>query len=217
VADVSGDVKRRRYRSERRLEQAAQTRERVLGAADALFREHGWDGTSIAAIAAAAGVSQETVYARFGTKRAILGEVMQRAVRGGDPRPVTEQAQTRELLEEADADELLGRFAVDISVRLERAAPLIAVVAAAAGSQPEVAELYARLHEHRRANLKVLLDALAEKAPLRLPVDEALDTLFALTSPELTLVLDERLGWSLERYQQWLADTLKRLLLVADA
>src|SRR5690242_3570542 len=89
---MSGDVKRRSYRSERRREQAAETRERVLDAADALFRERGWDGTSIAAVAESAGVSQETVYARFRGKRALLGELVQRAVRGGDARPVPEQA-----------------------------------------------------------------------------------------------------------------------------
>jgi AcrR family transcriptional regulator len=207
------DVKRRPYRSERRREQATQTRERVLDAADALFRSRGWDGTSIAAVAGAAGVSPETVYARFGSKRALVGELMQRAVRGGDPRPVPEQAGPAALLEAADADEVLRRFADDIAVRVERAGPLLAVVAAAARSEPELAELYARLHAKRRANLQVLVDALAAKAPLRLPAEHALDTVFALTSPELEQVLVGQGGWTGRRYRAWLADSLKALLL----
>jgi AcrR family transcriptional regulator len=214
---MSGDVKRRSYRSDRRREQAAQTRERVLDAADAVFRERGWERTSIAAIAASAGVSQETVYARFGSKRALLGELMQRAVRGGEPEPVPEQSGPRALVQAADADELLRLFAADISPRIERAAPLMAVVAAAAHSEPELAVLYARLHENRRSNLEVLVDALAAKAPLRVPAGEALDTVFALTSPELSQLLVGQRGWSYRRYRDWLADALRTLLVSPDA
>jgi AcrR family transcriptional regulator len=212
---MSGDVKRRPYRSERRREQAAQTRERVLDTAAALFCERGWEGSSIAAIAEAAGVSQETVYARFGSKRALLGELVQRAVRGADRRPVPEQSAPRALVEADDAEELLRLFAADISLRIERGAPLIAVVAAAARSEPELAELYARLHKNRRSNLQVLVDALAAKQPLRVSRTQALDTVFALTSPELNQLLVAQLGWSNERYRAWLADALETLLLPA--
>jgi AcrR family transcriptional regulator len=213
VAEMADGVKRRPYRSDRRSEQAAETRERVLDAADALFRERGWEGTSIAAIADSAGVSQETVYARFRSKRALLGELMQRAVRGRDARPVPEQAAPRALVEAADAAEVLSRFAADIALRVERAAPLLAVVAAAARSEPELADLYARLHENRHSNLEVLVDALAAKGPLRVPADEALETVFALTSPELNQLLVGQRGWTHERYRDWLADALAALLL----
>ena len=206
------DVKRRTYRSDRRREQATQTRERVLDAADALFRERGWDGTSIAAVAGAAGVSQETVYGRFGNKRALLGELVQRAVRGDDPRPVPDQSGPASLAAASDAGELLRRFADDISTRIERAAPLVAVVAAAAGSDAELADLYARLHRHRGANLSVLVDALAATASLRVTAEAALDAVFALTSPELNQVLVRQRGWSRERYRDWLAESLLVLL-----
>jgi AcrR family transcriptional regulator len=210
---MAGNVKRRPYRSERRREQAAQTRERILETADRLFRERGWEGSSIAAIADAAGVSQETDYARFRSKRALLGELVERAVRGADRRPVPEQSGPRGLVDAKDVDELVELFAADISARIERAAPLVAVVAAAARSEPELARLYAELHKTRRSNLKVLLDALAAKQALRVRRTEALDSVFALTSPELNQVLVGQLGWSSRRYRLWLADTLKTLLL----
>jgi hypothetical protein len=133
-------------------------------------------------------------------------------VRGTDPRPVPDQAVPRALAEAADADELLGLFAADIAVRIERAAPLLAVVAAAARSEPELAELYTRLHENRHSNLKVLVDAVAAKGTLRVPTDEALDTVFALTSPELYQLLVAQRGWSCERYRDWLAKSLRALL-----
>lgn len=91
----------------------------------------------------------ETIYARFGSKRALLGELMQRSVRVADARPVPEQDGPRALAEAADAAELLRLFAADISLGIERAAPLVAVVAAARRSEPGLADLDARLHRNR--------------------------------------------------------------------
>jgi AcrR family transcriptional regulator len=213
VADVAGDVKRRPYRSQLRLEQAEQTRRRILDAAAKLFVERGYEGASIAAIADEARVSPETVYARFRNKRTLIGELMQHAVRGSDPRPIPEQDTPRALTAENDQREQLRLFAADIAVRLERAAPLAAVVAGAARSDPEIAELYERLHRNRLENMTTLIDALAANAPLRLPSKQALETAWTLTSPELHQLLIHVRGWTRDRYQDWLADSLSALLL----
>ena len=205
--------RRRPYRSERRREQAEETRTRVLDAAAALFDEHGYEGTTIAAVAADAGVSAETVYARFGNKRTLLGELVERAVRGGDPRPVPEQDRPRALAAEPVPREQLRLFASDIAARLERAAPLVAVVGGAARAEPELAELLERLHAQRRRNLATLVDALAANGPLRLEREQALDTVWALTSPELHQLLTHVRGWSRRRYTSWLAESLAALLL----
>lgn len=213
MSDVSDDVKRRTYRSERRREQAEETRTRVLDAAAALFRERGYEGASIAAIAAAAGVSEETVYARFRNKRTLLGDLVQRAVRGADPRPVTQQERARALASAGDQREQLRLFAADIALRLERAAPLVAVVSGAARTDPELAALLERLHAERRRNLRVLVDALAANGPLRLGRTQALETVWALTSPELHQLLADTGGWTRARYRSWLQDSLGALLL----
>jgi hypothetical protein len=60
-----------------------------------------------------------------------------------------------------DQGEQLRLFAADISRRLERAAPLVAVVSGAARAEPELAELLMGLHAERRRNLRMLVDALA--------------------------------------------------------
>lgn len=209
---MTGGVKRR-YESDRRREQAEETRTRVLDAAWALFVERGYDGTSIAAIAKTASVSQETIYARFGNKRTLLGEVVQRAVRGRDPKPIPEQAGPRALAELRDQREQLRFFAADFVERLERAAPLVVSVGAAARSDPELAELHERLHSDRLRNLGILVDGLARNGPLRLPRKQAVETVWALTSPELHQLLTHRLGWSRRRYRDWLASSLAQLLL----
>jgi AcrR family transcriptional regulator len=208
---MEGDVKRS-YRSERRREQAEETRKKVLDAAGALFEERGYEGASIAAIAAAAGVSQETVYARFGNKRALLGELVARAVRGADPRPVPDQEGPRSLAAATDQREQLRLFAADIEERLERAAPLVALIGAAR-AEPELAQLFVRLHAERLRNLRTVVDALASNGPLRLSEKEALETIWALTSPELHQLLVRVRGWSRSRYRAWLTDSLGALLL----
>jgi len=204
---------RRRYRSELRRSQAEQTRALVLDAAATLFEERGYEGTSIASIAGEAHVSAETVYARFGNKRALLGELVRRAVRGPDHAPVPEQRVPKALAAVTDQHEQLRLFAADIVLRLERAAPLVAVVAGASRSNPELAQLLTALHADRLKNLRTLVDALAANGPLRLQGDDAVDTVWALTSPELHQLLIRIRGWSRRRYQDWLASSLAGLLL----
>jgi AcrR family transcriptional regulator len=77
---------------------AAQTRERLLGAAADVFAERGYDGTRVADIAAAAGVSNGALYAHFGSKAELLvaalrahGRRLLADLLAADPgRPVTE-------------------------------------------------------------------------------------------------------------------------------
>ncbi|HXD69736.1 MAG TPA: TetR family transcriptional regulator, partial [Gaiellales bacterium] len=87
------DTPRRPYRSERRREQARETRRRMLEAAGTLLAARGYAGTTIAAVAAEAGVAPETVYAAFRNKRTLVGELVRTAVRGdGSAPPAAAQA-----------------------------------------------------------------------------------------------------------------------------
>src|SRR5262245_37460899 len=67
---------RRRYHSPLRADQAQQTRRRVLDSARTLFVALGYAGTTVAAVADAAGVSPETIYLSLGGKRGLLEGVM---------------------------------------------------------------------------------------------------------------------------------------------
>ena len=89
---------------------------------------------------------------------------------------------------------------------------LVALVGAAR-AEPELVELFERLHGERLRNLRVVVDSLLSNGPLRLPEKEALETLWALTSPELHQLLVRVRGWSPSRYPAWLADSLAALLL----
>jgi AcrR family transcriptional regulator len=99
---VDRDVKRRRrYESPRRREQAAATRQAILEAAERLFSERGYIGTSVAEIAAEARVAVKTVYAVFGTKVEVLRALWNLRMRGDEePVPMAERRWFREIVEE---------------------------------------------------------------------------------------------------------------------
>jgi AcrR family transcriptional regulator len=211
---MSDDVKpRRAYRSERRREQAEETRERVLSAAARVFAERGFESGTISAIAAEAGVSPETVYAGFGNKRTLLGELIRGAVRGGDSAAVLDQAGPRAVAAAKDQREQLRMFAADVSRRLERVGPLVDVLTTASRSDPELAALLSRIQEERFGNLRVFVHGLAANGPLALEPEAAVETVWALASPDVYELLTRTRGWTREAYGSWLAESLARLLL----
>jgi AcrR family transcriptional regulator len=216
VSNKPDDVKPRRpYRSERRRQQAEQTRGRVLDAAAHLFDERGFERTTVAAIAAEAGVAPETVYGGFGSKRALLGELIRRAARGAEEGPVPEQSGARAVRASADPHEQLRLFAADVVTRLERVGPLVEALASAARTDAELASLHDRIHADRLAGMRELVDALASNAPLRVDPEAAAETVWALASPELHRLLVRRRKWTRDRYRAWLADVLGEALLAA--
>lgn len=55
------------------------------------------------------------------------------------------------------------------------------------------------------------------RPPLRVPAEQALETVWALTSPELHQLLVRVRGWTRDRYRDWLAHSLSTVLLDDDA
>ncbi len=116
-------VKPRRYDSPRRREQAAATRQEILDAAQRLFERHGYAATTMAAIAAEAGVALKTVYVAFETKSGVLRALWHLLLRGDEEdAPVTERPWYREVLAEPDPERQL-RLDARITRASSRSAP----------------------------------------------------------------------------------------------
>jgi AcrR family transcriptional regulator len=210
---------KRKYASTRRAGQAADTRDAVIGAAREQFIAVGWQGTTIAGVARAAGVSNETIYAVFGNKQVLLRAVMERSVRRTDPAvPLLEQAGPRAIAAAADQRAQIALFAEDITGVLGNVAQLMAVVRAAAATDTEVAELYRDLHDGRRRNLAFVAKALSDKGPLRdgINAEAATALLWRLASPELFLLMTDVEGLKAARYAEWLTGALVDGLLPAQ-
>jgi TetR/AcrR family transcriptional regulator, transcriptional repressor for nem operon len=64
----------------RSLEQAAQSREKIIASAGELMRANGFDGVGIDAISAHAGLTAGAFYKHFASKQALLEELVSRAM-----------------------------------------------------------------------------------------------------------------------------------------
>jgi AcrR family transcriptional regulator len=208
---------KRAYRSPIREAQARATRGAVLEAAWELFRSPGYVTTTIADVAVRAGVSVDTVYKTFGSKKNLLAEVLGRAVGGDDVRvAVSDRPESRRVVDDPDPRSQVAAFAVDVAERVARMRAVDDVMVGAAHADPEVAALRADIqYRQRREGLTRFSDAVADHHGLRDGMDreQAAATVWVLASPEVHRLLLDGWGWSQDRYAAWLADALARTLL----
>jgi len=201
----------RHYRSPRREAQAAATRAEIAAAARRLFIAQGYPRTTLADIADAAGVAVPTVKLAYRTKPLVLVAAWDHAVKDGlDPRPVVEQEWFREMISTPDPREHLRLQVVGSRLVKSRIAPIIEVVRAAAPADQEIDALWAKMQAEFHDNQRHTIRALRGKGPLRagLSEDEATDLLYTLNHPTLYQMLVGHLGWSAERYEEWLTRIL---------
>jgi len=203
---------KRNYDSPLRDAQTAETRRRIVQAATAEFVRLGYPKTSISGIAAAAGVSRETVYHLLGSKPALLKACYDVAVVGDDlPVSVADREEYRAMLvgsDPAKSARTYGRLSAELMGRI---GPLLRVLADAA-HEPELTDLLARTRNERLVGTRLLLAGLAgadvETAGHSRQFAHAVDVVYALISPELALLLLEQRGWSLTAYGEWLGEQI---------
>ena len=209
----------RQYRSPRREQTAAQTRQAILVAARALFVNHGYVATTIDQIAEAAGVSKPTVFASVGNKRAIIKQLRDLAIAGDDqPVALAQRPWFTEALDEPDPRRSLRLHARNI-VRLHQSgADLAEVLRSGAGADQELRTLWQTAETERRIDAGIIIDALMSNGPLKPGLDRetATDILWILAGADNFQRLVRARRWSTRRYQQWLAQTLLDQLLPPD-
>jgi AcrR family transcriptional regulator len=207
---------RRSYRSTMREEQARLTRRRILDAAREAFVARGYAGTTVRAIAAAAGVSVPTVELLFGTKAAVLKAAIDVAIVGDDePVPVLVREWTEVARRAPGAEEFLAVVVGVLGPAQARSAGLVLAVLEASTTDPELAVLSQQLLNQRETTAGWIIDALATKTPLRpdLSRQQAMETVWLLMDPAVFVRLTRHRQWSLERYQDWVARSVRNLLL----
>ncbi|MFP5317151.1 MAG: TetR/AcrR family transcriptional regulator [Acidimicrobiia bacterium] len=207
---------RRRYDATGRREQARRSRRAVLDAARRLFLERGYAATTVAEVAAEAGVSVETVYKAFGNKPGLVKAVFDVAIAGDDePVPMEERDMVRRLEAASDPHEKLAVYGAHLAATLPRHVPIQLVVRAAAASDAGAAGVWAQLQAERLRGMGMFAHHLAASGCLRpgVPEEEARDVLWAHTSTELYELLVMSRGWDVERYVRWVVAQLKAALL----
>jgi AcrR family transcriptional regulator len=210
-----------------RAERALATRRRIVSAAYELFCRNGYLGTTINAVADAAGVAVPTVYYTFGTKATLLSESLGAAVVGFDlwREPPREPIDMAELLawHEWWADleaaptalQALDLFVTHGTAILTRVGPLVAAVHGASGD-PDAAEVVRQSEERRVDSYRTMIRAIARKPNgLRRGISEATatDIVVVLFSAELYQALAVGRGWRPTRCTAFFKEILTAQLL----
>jgi AcrR family transcriptional regulator len=165
---------------------------------------------TIEAIAQKAEVAIPTVYAIFGSKTGILAELIDDATFGPEYEQLVHQA-----LETEEPRKRL-RFAATIARQIHDAASSTFDLMRGAGVvAPEFAQLEKKREGHRYDAQQSLIDFLSQSGQLRPGVTKqaARDILWALTGRELYRMLVRERGWTSQKYEDWLGETLATSLL----
>lgn len=212
---MSRESTARRYHSVVRAEQAARTRRRILDAAARRFAEKGYAATTLGDIAAAAGVSVETVKASGAKRDLLLAALEQTFVGDEGSHSVTERDAVREIMAIADPAKFLRSAVGFIAAANARIAGLWPAFTSAANSDPAVYDALRQLDQRRHADYLHLVEAFVQRG--RLPADADRDRIaqawYYLLSPEGYQQLVQRSGWSTDAYIAWLIRTIERDLL----
>ncbi|HET9345978.1 MAG TPA: helix-turn-helix domain-containing protein [Candidatus Limnocylindrales bacterium] len=205
---------RRRYDSRRRRQQAERTRQEMLEAARRLMLSRGYAGTTIGAIADAAGVSPETIYKSFGGKAGLVRAIWVQSLEGAGPVPAEERSDAIRATER-DPRRLIRAWGGFVAEVASRVAPIVLLIRAAAGSDAKMAELLAEVDEQRLRRMEANARTLYERGDLRreLTLVDARDVLWTYSAPELYELLVVRRGWSAERFGRFVAEQMTAALL----
>ena len=208
------DATKRRERAE---DERRATRRRVVDAARRLFVANGYTATTMADIAAEAGVAMQSVYKAGRSKADLLQRVVEVVVAGDDQDVlVTKRPPVAAVAEETDPERQLEMIAAMIGATQERSAPVQIAFREAAAVDATVAEnLTAELDRRHQAFVKIF--GLIPKDRLRGSPRESATTAWAIGSTEVFLLLRVHRGWTAKRYVEWLTRSLADVLLVPEA
>jgi AcrR family transcriptional regulator len=191
-----------------RDERAQVTRRRIADAARRLFVRDGYAATTLAGIAAEAGVAVQTVYAVYGSKAGILHALRESAMHQPEA-----EALYAEAMGAPSAVRRLELFARSIRRRWESSGDVVAIHRDAGTADPAIRAGVVATLERRRGGIRALAATLEDDLRPGVHVSDAVAILDALTLPEVYAALVDNGGLTPAAYETWLAEALVRELL----
>lgn len=186
-----------------------------MRSAKELFEEHGWAGTTIRSISSAAGVSQKTVEAVYGTKAAVLRASVDYAIRGDvNPLPMTQREAVARMEAAASAATMLDLHASHLRAVNERSARLAWTVEHAAAADAHVAALWRQMNRNRAYGVRWASETLLAKPDRRpgLKRKDVQATFWVALDWGTYRTLTEHAGLSPHAFEQWLRGYYHSLL-----
>ena len=188
----------------------------MVAAAAELFAADGYARTTLAKIAAAAGVSAETVQGQ-GPKAALLIAAAEFAGVGvSDEENILNLDVGRQLIAIDDPQEALDFVAAVVTDVHTRTASLAPALFGGANSDPELDRYLDDFIAGINRQVRRVLDIFFDRGWLRVdvPFDELVETAAVVCSVETYLRITQRDGWSAEAYRAWCRRMLKETVFV---
>jgi AcrR family transcriptional regulator len=199
---------KRSYDASRRREQARARRLAVVLAARDLFERDGFRLTTIAAVAARAGVSAESIYKGFGSKAALAKAVFDITVAGDDePVPVADRPAMQAVRDEPDVRRKIEMFVGGLAHRQARSANVQILIRDGRHVDDSLAPIWAKLNDEGLVGMTMLARHLLDSGQLRdgIDVNEVRDVLWNYLAIDTYERLVLSRGWPLHRYSDWLS------------
>jgi AcrR family transcriptional regulator len=187
-----------------------ETRDRLQQAAAEEFAAHGYAGATVGHIAERAGVTVQTLYLAWGSKRELLRAYMTASLAQGHGR----HEDVGTLFQGKTAREVVALLAVLVGKTAETAGTGWKLHRDAAATDAEVAADWDQWQLMRRGTMETIVEHIPHDA-LRpgLSREAARDTAWAIASPESYELLVRRGGYSSEAFVRWMDETLTAALL----
>lgn len=202
-------MRSRRYVSHVRRQAADATKTRVLHAAKTLFARGGIDRVTISRIAKKAKVSVSSVFTLYKSKEGILRGLMKSTLFGQ-----RFQVAIARLKGETDSIRLIALTANVARAIYEAESSELGLIRGVSAFSPALRKLEREFEELRFDMQKERVDLLFEqrKQTKGLTLEEARRILWMYTSRDVYRLLVHEAGWTPDRYEEWLSDTLLRAL-----
>jgi AcrR family transcriptional regulator len=205
---MNSQAVKRRYDASRRQDQSRRLRLEVAQAAGRLFIERGFAVTTIGDVAAAARVSQQFIYAAFGSKRGLLAKVVDWTIVGDDePIPMAERPTIIAIQQERTIAGKCALRARHMRLVAPRVAPMVQMLRAAADADADARTIYETGEQQRRIGAALFVRDLRTAGDLRAGLSDAkaADAIWALSPDILWTSLVTRSGWSADDFEMWYA------------
>jgi AcrR family transcriptional regulator len=183
------------------------TRTAILDAARVVFEEQGYFGGALEAVAKKAGVSRQAIYLHFASKADLLAALHLR-IYETDVAPVLERHSVWTAATALDALDACVKVDTEVASKVWRIHEALVV---ARRHHPEVDETLRPREEDRYQELVRLGRWLKKEGvlPPKMRVGTFADILWGLVSlgTHQSLVIER--GWSIDRYERWVRDTIR--------
>ena len=203
-------MSRAKYHSELRQQQAAATRQAIIDAGRAAFIEKGYAGTTVAEIAARAGVAVPTVYASVGSKAAILDELGQQmpADAGVTPPEVGVSLSSLD-----DPQSVIAGLTAAVRRLVETSGDLLHAIEAAAQFEPVARRAWEEGLAIHRSGWGYVCQRLVTFGALEpANASRAADIMSMISLPHSWRSLHQEYRWSYDEIEGWIIATSLGLL-----